>query len=344
MEEALRRALYENDEIADLDVAQRRLALRRLALDSAGPDALRCAGRLADEIDGFGVLTALMDDESVTDILVNGPDEVWVDRAGELAPADVTFGDRQRLTRFAQRLVGRAGGRLDRSVPIADARLSDGSRIHVVLPPLAPDGPLVSIRRFPKDRFELEHLVSFAMLTPEQADLLRAVVLDRRTVVISGRTGCGKSTLLDALIRCIPETERIVTIEELPELQSGGEHRVALVARATNVEGRGEVSMRDLVRASLRMRPDRIVVGEVRGAEALDAIDAIATGHPGSMLTVHARSAEATLERLMTLALQAGSAPDQEVIRRQLSDAIDVVVHLDRSGPLRRVSEIRVLS
>lgn len=334
----LRALLYEHDEIADLEPAERRLALRALAVE-AGAD-LGTVGRLADEIDGFGILTHLMSDDAVTDVLVNGSGEVWVDRAGCLVRTNVCFAGEEALVAFVQRLVGRAGVRLDRSHPIADARLADGSRLHVVLPPVAPDGPLVSVRRFPPVRFDLDDLVEREMLLSEQADALRSYVSDRRTIVISGRTGTGKSTLLDALLRCVPDSERIVTIEELPELHPAGEHRVSLIARGPNVEGNGAIGLDDLVRASLRMRPDRIVIGEVRGAEALPAIEAIGTGHEGSMLTVHARSASFVQERLITLALRSSASSSEEALRRELDEILDVVVHLERHEERRRVAEI----
>lgn len=256
---------------------------------------------------------------------------------------DVHFPDDEFLHRFIERLLGRVGARLDRSHPIADARLGDGSRIHAVFPPVAPDGPLVSIRKFPPARFDLDALVERSMLTQAEADLLRSYVWERKTIVISGRTGTGKSTLLDALLRCVPKTERIVTIEELPELRHGGEHRVSLIARAPNLEGRGAVTLDQLVRASLRMRPDRIVVGEVRGSEVLTALEAMGTGHEGSMLTLHARSAEAVRERLLTLALRASSSATEATLRRQIAGAIDVVVHLDRTGGRRHVTSLCAL-
>jgi pilus assembly protein CpaF len=340
MTDALRSTLYERTELADLSPAERRLALRRLALEAGGPEALPSVGALADEIDGFGILTGLMADDAVTDVLVNGSGSVWVERAGTLTPSDIRFESAEALTRFALRMVGRAGARLDRAHPLADARLPDGSRIHVVLPPVAPDGPLVSIRRFPAKRLHLEGLIAREMLTESQADALRTFVEERRTIVISGRTGVGKSTLLDALLRCIPSTERIVTIEELPELAIDTHNRVALIARSPNVEGSGAIGLDDLVKASLRMRPDRIVVGEVRGAEALSAIEAIATGHEGSMLTVHARSARDVHDRLTTLAMKAPNAPSESSLRRQLVDAIDLVVHLDRVNGRRCVTDL----
>ena len=339
----LRSALLEHDEIADLNPPERRLAIRRLAVRSGIADGSTAAA-LADEIDGFGILSQLMSDDTITDVLVNGPGEVWVDKSGELARTGISFRDEAAVLRFIDRLLAGAGTRLDRSNPIADARLWDGSRMHAVLPPIAPQGPLVSIRRFPRERFALEDLVARGMLSAGEADLLRRFVEERRSIVIGGRTGTGKSTLLDALLHLSSPHERVVTIEELPELQRGSEHRVSLVARAPNVEGKGSVTLDTLVRAALRMRPDRIVVGEVRGPEALSAIEAMATGHQGSMLTVHARSAEAVLDRLVSLALQAPGAPGEASIRRQVEEAIDVVVHLERHAAQRRIAAICDLS
>lgn len=341
MSAALRAAVFERPELAELDPSARRLALRALAVEGGIPDALSAVGEIADEIDGFGVLTEIMSDPAVTDILVNGPGEIWVDRDGSLVRTNLRFPDAGSLERFVERHLGGAGVRIDRTHPIADARLADGSRIHAVLPPVAPQGPLVSIRRFPSVRFDLEDLVTRSMLTGREAGQLRSLVRDRRTIVISGRTGVGKSTLLDALLRCIPEGERVVTIEELPELQPATEHRVSLVARGPNVEGKGAIALDRLVRASLRMRPDRIVVGEVRGVETLSALEAMATGHDGSMLTLHARSPEAVRDRLLGLALQAASGVSESSLLRQIDEAVDVSVHLDRDRTgRRRVTDI----
>jgi pilus assembly protein CpaF len=340
MNDALRRLVHDHDELADLAPAARRLALRSLALGSGIPDPLSAVAEVADEIDAFGPLTGLMSEPGVTDVLVNGPREVWVERHGRLERTSVSFRDRDALMRFLDRTLGRTGVRLDRALPVADARLSDGSRIHAVLPPIAPCGPLVSIRLFPESRFELDDLVALEMMTDDQAATLQACVRDRRTLVISGRTGTGKSTLLDALLRRVPSDERVVTIEELPELQAAGEHRVSLIARGPNVEGKGAVTLDRLVRAALRMRPDRIVVGEVRGPEALIALEAMSTGHEGSMLTVHAGSSEAVPERLLTLALGGNSGASEASLRRQIADALDVAVHLDRVGGSRRVTSI----
>jgi pilus assembly protein CpaF len=340
MKEKLRRVVYDHDELAELEPPERRLALRALALQTGVPNPGAVVAEIADEIDAFGPLTALMSDDRVTDVLVNGSDEVWIERGGMLERTAVRFRDDAALLHLLERLVGRAGVRLDRAQPIADARLRDGSRVHAVLPPIAPYGPLVSIRRFPTSRLELEDLVSLGMMNESQASTLDALVSERKTIVISGRTGTGKSTLLDALLRRVPHDERVVTIEELPELRHGKEHRVSLIARGENVEGRGAVTLDQLVRAALRMRPDRIVIGEVRGPEAVTALEAMSTGHDGSMLTVHARSADAVPDRLLTLALRGSPGATETSLRRQIREAVDVIVHLDRVEGCRRVAAI----
>ncbi|HEX2195606.1 MAG TPA: ATPase, T2SS/T4P/T4SS family, partial [Actinomycetota bacterium] len=287
--------VLENDWLADLDPAQRRLALR----DLLAPGEV---SEVAEHIDGYGPLAEVMARPGVTDVLVNGPHEVWVEQDGALTAAEVGWPDAGALRDFADRMLARGGASADASRPVADARLPDGSRIHVVLPPVAPHGPLVSIRRFPSVRFTLDDLLAAAMLDDEQAARLAQLVRERASIVISGATGSGKTTLLNALLATVGSEERVVTIEETPELGPFGSHVVSLVARPPNVEGAGEIDLAALVRASLRMRPDRIVVGEVRGREAAAALAAMATGHEGSMLTLHARSAAEAPERLASLA------------------------------------------
>lgn len=333
--DTLTRIAYENPELAELDPAARRLALRDLMLE--GGASRSDAARVADEIDGWGPLSGLMRDEAVTDILVNSFDDVRVERAGALEPANVRFEDAAHLSRSVQRWVGRAGGRVDASHPIADARLDDGSRLHVVLPPVAPCGPLVSIRRFPRT-FTLDALVEGGMLRGEQAGDLRDAVTTRRSIAVAGATGTGKTTLLNALLREIPEGERVVTIEEVPEITAAAGHLVSLVSRSSNSEGVGAVTLGDLVRASLRMRPDRIVVGEVRGAEARDALDAMATGHKGSMITLHASSAGAVPERLLALASHGASDSQIQRLAPRIADALDVIVFLERRAGSRRAA------
>lgn len=331
--------IMERDDLAELDPAARRLALRALLCEEMGPDAAVCAAELSDLIDGHGPLSDAMRDPAVTDILVNGPREVWIERAGCLERSDAAFADETALHAYVERVVSTSGGRVDMSRPVADARLPDGSRIHVVLPPLAPHGPIVSIRKFPSDAFTLDDLARLSMLSEPQMDALRDAVRDRRTIAISGGTGTGKTTLLNALLGEVPESERVVVIEETPELRPRCGHFVSLVARPPNVEGKGAVELRELLRASLRMRPDRIVVGEVRGPEALVALDAMSTGHEGSFVTVHARSASDVLDRLVALAMQ-GSVAGVSELRARFVRAFDLVVHLERVGGRRIVVAI----
>jgi pilus assembly protein CpaF len=333
-------AVFAHDELAELDVCERRLALRSLIAD----EELDCrVEELADWIDGWGPLSSLMHDASVTDILLNGPHEVWTERAGRVVFEGSLFGDEAELFRLVERLLGDAGAHADASHPIADARLADGARFHVVLPPVAPGGPLVSIRRFPSRPLTLEDLQRRGMFGEEEASTLRTAVEDRRTIVISGGTGTGKTTLLNALLGCIDEGERVILVEETPELRPACKHVVSLVARPANIEARGAVDVESLVRASLRMRPDRIVVGEVRGAEALTALTAMSTGHPGSMVTVHARSSPGALDRLVSLALGARMGASEASLRAAVHAAVDTSVHLERRGGVRRVSAIRHL-
>jgi pilus assembly protein CpaF len=333
--------VLDHPELADLDPAARRLALRSLVADALETsDVSVHATRLADLIDGFGSLTAVMSDEDVTDVLVNGPEEVWVERAGSLQRADVSLG-RDELDALLHRLMDDAGARLDLSHPIASARLANGARIHAVLPPVAPAGPLVSIRRFPARPLGIADLTRAGFMTEEQRARLVEVVHARHSIAIGGATGTGKTTLLNALLMCIPGHERIVTIEEVAELHVAGRHVASLVGREPNIEGRGGIDLVTLVRAALRMRPDRIVVGEVRGAEAVAALAALSTGHEGSMVTVHARSTAGALSRIVDLGLQASSGASERALERQVRRAFDVVVHLERGeGGRRRVASV----
>ena len=337
----LRDRVLENDHLADLGPAERRLALRALVADvegeAASPDV---AVELADSIDGFGPLAIHMRQPGVTDILVNGPNEIWIDRDGFLERSEVRFAGEAALLEFVQGMLSRSGARVDAARPIADARLADGSRIHVVLPPLADQSTVVSIRRFPETPLTLDDLVVHQTVDAAQADVLRDAVRSRTSIVVSGGTGSGKTTLLNALLGHVGESERVVIIEEIPELRPACSHVVRLVARPANVEGRGAVELEQLVRASLRMRPDRIIVGEARGPEALAALTAMSVGHEGSMLTVHARSAAAALDRIVSLAMLASTGASEAALQRQVAAAIGVVVHLRRDGPKRRVAEI----
>ncbi|MFP5352804.1 MAG: CpaF family protein [Actinomycetota bacterium] len=334
--------ISERTELAGLDAAERRLAMRKVLKGSLPEETVQgSVSLLSDWIDGFGPLTGLMGDPAVTDVLVNGTHEVWCERRGRLEPSDVSFTDAAELRDLIERLAGAAGIRVDASHPIGDGRLPDGSRLHVVLPPVSGSGPLMSIRRFPQRAFDLDTLVEMGLLDRSESALLDEAVVERRTIIVSGATGTGKTTLVNALLGRVPRTERVVVIEETPELRPSCAHSVSLLTRGPNVEGRGGVDQLALVRAALRMRPDRIVVGEVRGPEALPALQAMSTGHEGSLCTVHARSATEALERFVELARQFPLAPSEDTLRRQAEQAFDLVVHVgkDRAGA-RRVLQI----
>lgn len=339
MNAALRELVFAHDELADLDPAERRLALREIVLEAGFDDVGKVVERLAADIDGFGPLSDLMDDPGITDILVNGPAETWIEKEGRLAPASGRFDDREALLRWCERTVSRAGGRLDTSRPIADVRLPDGSRLHAVLPPIAPDGPLVSIRRVPSRMRSLSELVELGLMSEGQSEVLHAHIEAKRSICVSGATGVGKTTLLNALLLLVPPSERVVVIEELPELVNRA-GIVSLIARPPNAEERGLVTLEDLVRASLRMRPDRIVIGEVRGPEALPALSAMSTGHEGSLLSVHARSADHARARVADLALTSAHAPPRDVLVSQAHELIEVRVHIERRDGKRIVTQI----
>jgi pilus assembly protein CpaF len=279
-----------------------------------------------------------MRDPSVTEVIANGPRQVFAERGGRLVPEPVAFRDAAHLRHVIDRIVSAAGRRVDESSPMVDVRLLDGSRVNAVLPPLALDGPLLTIRRFPRDPFSVSDLVAGGTLTPRTAALLERSVRGRLNVVVCGGTGTGKTTLLNALAAFADPAERIVTVEDAAELRLGQPHVARLESRPPNVEGRGEVTLRALVRNALRMRPDRIVVGEVRGGEALDMLQAMNTGHDGSLTTVHASSPGDALRRIETMALMAGLDLPHAAVREQVSAAIDVVVHLTRTETGTRVA------
>jgi pilus assembly protein CpaF len=286
--------------------------------------------QIVADVLGYGPIEPLLADDTITEILVNGPDQVYIERNGILEETDITFRDTQEVMHIIDRIVTPLGRRIDESSPMVDARLPDGSRVNIIIPPLALDGPSISIRKFAKAVFSAEDLIKVGTITREIVDFLAACVQARLNIVISGGTSTGKTTLLNVLSNFLPNTDRIVTIEDSAELQLNQRHVVRLESRPPNVEGKGEVKIRQLVINSLRMRPDRIVVGEVRGGEALDMLQAMNTGHDGSLTTAHSNTPRDTLHRVATMALMAGMELPLVAIREQISSAFDLIVHLDR--------------
>ncbi|MDQ0372981.1 CpaF family protein [Cellulomonas humilata] len=339
------------DELARLKPAQRRARLERILsslLSADGPvlatrDRSVLIQRVVDDALGLGVLEPLLADQSITEIMVNGPRDIFVERLGRVQRVATTFASEEQLYQTIDRIVSTVNRRVDESSPMVDARLPTGERVNVIIPPLALDGPSLTIRRFPQP-YRLAELVEKGSLDVHAATLLGACVRARFNVMISGGTGTGKTTFLNALSGLIPAHERIVTIEDAAELSLQQEHVVRLESRPANVEGTGQVTIRDLVRNSLRMRPDRIVVGEVRGGETLDMLQAMNTGHEGSLATVHANSAFDALGRLETLASMSELELPVATIRDQVNSAIDLVIHLERGvDGTRRVAEIAAL-
>jgi len=290
----------------------------------------RLFSEIQDEVLGLGPIEPLMHDPTVSDILVNTYKQIYVERYGKLYHADARFKDDAHLRKIIDRIVSAVGRRIDESCPMVDARLADGSRVNAIIPPLAIDGPMLSIRRFAADPLELQDLITLKTLTREIGELFEGVVKARLNVLISGGTGTGKTTLLNVLSRFIPEGERIITVEDSAELQLKQKHVVRLETRPSNIEGKGAITQRDLVRNSLRMRPDRIIIGEVRGGEVLDMLQAMNTGHDGSLTTIHANSSRDALLRLETLVAISGLNIPTEAIRRYMSSALDVIIHLSR--------------
>jgi pilus assembly protein CpaF len=308
------------EERAPLSVASRQTIIRRIE----------------DEVLGLGPLEPLLADKTVSDILVNGPQQVYVERRGKLELTDITFNNDAHLINIIDRIVSAVGRRVDESSPMVDARLKDGSRVNAIIPPLALDGAVLSIRRFAVELLSIDDLIKLGSLTPAVAKAMGAIVKARLNVVVSGGTGAGKTTLLNLLSGFIPTNERIVTIEDSAELQLQQPHVVRLETRPPNIEGRGAITQRDLVRNSLRMRPDRIVLGEVRGGEALDMLQAMNTGHDGSLTTIHANTPRDALGRIENMVSMTGISFPVKALRSQISSAIDVVIQVERMEDGRR--------
>ncbi len=321
------------DELANVLAAE--------AIPLTAEEQLRLAAIVFDDILGYGPIEPFLADATVTEIMVNSDSSIFIEREGRLVETDARFVSQEHLRRVIERIVAQVGRRIDESSPMVDARLPDGSRVNAVIPPLAVDGPSLTVRKFPQDPFNSGDLVRLGTVPLEVSEFLDACVRGRLNILISGGTGTGKTTLLNVLSSYIPEDQRIVTIEDAVELRLSQKHVVRLEARPTNVEGRGEITIRELVRNSLRMRPDRIVVGEVRGGEALDMLQAMNTGHEGSLSTVHANTPRDAIARLETMVLMAGFDLPVKAIREQVASALNLIVQLDRlSDGSRRVSQV----
>jgi pilus assembly protein CpaF len=320
-------------------LAENVLAQEAMPLSATERD--RLVNDVQHELFGLGPLEPLLADSGISDILVNGHDTIYIEKRGKLERTNVTFKDDEHLMRVIERIVSTVGRRIDESSPMVDARLKDGSRVNAIIPPLSIDGPVLSIRRFGTEPLRMHALIENKALTKDIADMLQMCVVARLNTIISGGTGAGKTTLLNALSANIPETERIVTIEDSAELQLQQPHVVRLETRPQNIEGRGEVSQRDLVKNALRMRPDRIVIGEVRGGEAIDMLQAMNTGHDGSLTTIHANTPRDALSRLETMIQMTGMRLSERAMRQQIASAIDLVLQVARlSDGSRRVTSI----
>ncbi len=339
-------------ELAELSEQQRRARLERTVgrmVSREGPvlsNAERGSliRRIIDEAIGLGVLEPLLADGTVTEIMVNGPDDVWVEREGRVQRADMTFTDEAQLYQTIDRIVSQVNRRVDESSPMVDARLPTGERVNVIIPPLAVKGPTLTIRRFPR-LFSLQQLIELGSVDEPMGQLLRLCVEAKLNIVISGGTGAGKTTLLNALSASVPAEERIVTIEDSAELRLQQPHVVTLEGRPANVEGKGQVTIRDLVKNSLRMRPDRIIVGEVRGPETLDMLQALNTGHEGSLTTVHSNSCDDAIHRIATLATMSDLHIPYDALQDQINSAIHMLVQVDRQADgARRLTEIAVVA
>ena len=343
--QALGPKLYEADLTADQLEVRVRDKLAAVLADESTPlssvERKQLVAETVNDILGYGPLEPFLRDPSVTEVMANGPDHVFVERDGRLELTDARFLDTAHLRRTIDKIAGQVGRRIDESQPYVDARLPDGSRVNAVIPPIAVDGPSLTIRKFAADPYQVEDLISMGTLPERLATFLQACVAGRMNVLVSGGTGAGKTTTLNVLSSFIPQRERIITIEDAAELRLQQPHVVRMEYRPPNIEGRGEVTIRDLVRNSLRMRPDRIVVGEVRGGEALDMLQAMNTGHDGSICTVHANSPRDVLSRLETMVLMAGMDLPVRAIREQVASAVQLIVHQSRlQDGTRRITHV----
>jgi pilus assembly protein CpaF len=330
-EDDLRRRVHEQLHAA--------LAQERAPLSAA--DKAQLIQDVSDDILGYGPIDRLLKDDEVTEVMVNGPESVYVERAGRIERTNASFVDETHLRRIIDKIVSQVGRRIDEATPMVDARLPDGSRVNAVIHPLAIGGPFLTIRKFSKDPYQIDDLIRFGTLNAHSARFLQACVVGRLNVIVSGGTGTGKTTTLNVLSSFIPADERIVTIEDAKELQLNQEHVLAMEARPPNIEGKGLVAIRDLVRNALRMRPDRVVVGECRGGEALDMLQAMNTGHDGSITTIHSNSPRDTLSRIETMTLMAGFDLPVRAIREQMASALDLIVHLTRlRDGTRRITHV----
>ena len=309
------------------EVVAQRIGSRYCSIDQR----LSIIQQVYSSIRGFGLLDSIISDDTITEVMINGPDNIFIEQSGRLFKLDKHFESQRRLEDIIQRIVGLAGREVNQANPICDTRLPDGSRVNVVLPPIALCGPTVTIRKFSKTPMTIERLIGYGSLTQEIADKLELLVKAKYNIFIAGGTGSGKTTFLNALSNYIPKDERVITIEDSAELQiTGVENLVSLETRNANASGAGQITIRDLIKSSLRMRPERIVVGEVRGGEALDMLQAMNTGHDGSLSTGHANSVEDMLSRLETMVLQGSAGLPLEAIRQQIASAVDIIIHLSR--------------
>ncbi|MGH8875441.1 MAG: CpaF family protein [Acidimicrobiia bacterium] len=344
--EELGPTLYDR-QMSDAELRLRVTEMLEWALEQEEGIALNTADRrqllaeIASDVLGYGPIDPLLNDADVTEVMVNGPYDVWIERHGKLEKTDVRFVDEVHVRRIVDKIVGQVGRRIDEATPMVDARLPDGSRVNAVIHPLAIGGPFLTVRKFAVDPYTEADLIQFGTMTQRVADFLRACVRGRLNAIISGGTGSGKTTSLNVMSSYLPSDERIVTIEDAAELQLHQDHVLSLESRPANIEGKGQVTIRELVRNALRMRPDRIVVGEARGGEALDMLQAMNTGHDGSLTTIHSNSPRDTLARVETMVLMAGFDLPVRAIREQTASAVDVIVHVARlRDGSRRVTHV----